>query len=94
MRPQFVTSPKGRVNVNEVLFDGGDNPGHSLALGTWGSTKMASWNGPGDKGIGYPQSRGLPQWFVVPDLYAKAILACHKDLSAKKRQFAETFLGY
>ena len=79
--PKLISSPKGKVEVIEVLYDGADDPAYSLALIKWeGQTKLgirwniaeAEWddakqqNGQAEC-IGNPQSRGHSTWFVLPD---------------------------
>lgn len=44
--PKLISSPKGKVEVIEVLYDGADDPAYSLALIKWeGQTKLGiRWN--------------------------------------------------
>lgn len=44
--PKLISSPKGKVEVIEVLYDGADDPAYSLALIKWeGRTKIGiRWN--------------------------------------------------
>lgn len=79
--PKFINSPKGVVEVVEVIYDGKDDPAYSLAIIKWENTyklgirwniAYSEWddyrkqNGQ-DECIGNPQSRGIPTWFVLPD---------------------------
>jgi hypothetical protein len=68
--PHTVVSPKNRVASVDILYD--DGPG------SWSVARLEydhvpdrvgmRWNGNEDEaGIGNPQSRGRPTWFVVPD---------------------------
>jgi len=74
--PRTVLSPKSSVRNLSVVFDGGPwddaNPrwsGWSLATLEWdGSPAVgARWNGTIGEGVGNPQSRGLPTWFILPE---------------------------
>ena len=71
--PKTVTSPRTRWTLIEVLDDHG--PGDaSFAVGSWTSdgdpphkVLAMRWNGDAeDEGVGHPQSRGLPTWFIIP----------------------------
>ncbi len=66
--PNKVDSPRGRWRTIEVLRTTGDG-GDALAVGMWdGDPRLAMrWNGSGEEsGVGSPQSRGLPTWFILP----------------------------
>jgi hypothetical protein len=67
--PRTVLSPKNRVGSVDILYDGG--PGHwSVARLEYDGEERVGmrWNGEEDAaGIGNPQSRGKPTWFVVPN---------------------------
>ncbi len=71
-----VVSPKKHWSLIAVLEDKG--PGDcALALGRWDNEPCLAmrWNGDNDdNSVGNPQSRGLPNWFVVPSSYVEAIL--------------------
>ncbi|MGH2523305.1 MAG: hypothetical protein ACRDH2_12445 [Anaerolineales bacterium] len=77
--PTTVVSPKNRVRNVTVLHDEG--PGKwSVALLEWedkeGRKEVLAlrWNGSDEKdGIGNPQSRGKPTWFIVPDALAEFV---------------------
>ncbi|MEA3034981.1 MAG: hypothetical protein QOH04_740 [Sphingomonadales bacterium] len=67
--PKKVDSPRGRWRLIEVLWDGGPDE-DSLAIGMWdnGPALAMRWNGSAkEAGVGHPQSRGLPTWFILPD---------------------------
>lgn len=79
--PKFINTPKGLVEVVEVIYDGKDDPAYSLAIIKWdGNYKLGiRWNiaysewgdfrkqNGQDECIGNPQSRGISTWFVLPD---------------------------
>ncbi len=80
-RPQLINSPKGKVDVVKILFDGETDSAYSLAIIKWeGVLKLGiRWNiAEGEwedakkqqgmaECIGNPQSRGHSTWFVLPD---------------------------
>ncbi|SRR6266536_2837883 len=74
--PQTVTSPKNLVSDVEVIYDSGPRE-DSWAVATlrWDKRPAVGirWNGAPGSGVGSPQSRGLPTWFVVPDELADLV---------------------
>lgn len=75
--PESVDSPRGRWRLMKVLWNSGDG-GAALALGLWdGEPCLAMrWNGQSrTSGVGSPQSRGLPTWFILPNEFKDAILS-------------------
>jgi len=67
--PTTVVSPKASWELKSVIHNTGQG-GWSAAEGEWdGSPCLAvRWNGSDtDEGVGNPQSRGYPTWFVIPD---------------------------
>jgi hypothetical protein len=69
--PSTVLSPKGSIEDLQIIYNGGEHS-WSLARMTWDGTPVIGmrWNGgltEGRIGIGNPQSRGYPTWFVVPN---------------------------
>lgn len=68
--PQVVKSPKSRIQGKiTVLRDGGPYD-WSLAKFKWDGKESLGirWNGGDeDNGLGNPQSRGLPTWFILPE---------------------------
>jgi hypothetical protein len=74
--PQTVHSPKSRLSDLEILYDAG--PGEwAIARFHWDHKPAVGirWNGEeGEEGVGNPQSRGLPTWFVVPRELEGAVL--------------------
>lgn len=80
--PKTVDSPRANWKLIEVLRNGdingrGDNDA-ALAIGEWDGERVFAvrWNGTNKeaRGVGSPQSRGLPTWFIVPWWMNKAIL--------------------
>lgn len=73
--PSEVTSPHARLKQITPIKDTGEGEGGwSAALLEWDSRPRVGlrWNGGGDDKPhpGNPQSRGLPTWFVVPEVIA------------------------
>jgi hypothetical protein len=67
--PQTVVTPRNRIRSVDVLYNSGPGPGSwSAALLEFdGEQRVAlRWNGGEGTGMGNPQSRGKPTWFVVP----------------------------
>lgn len=69
--PRLVKSPKGRIERLDVIHDAGEGE-FAVATMLWdGKPAMGvRWNG-GDRGenfqgLGNPQSRGIPTWFILP----------------------------
>jgi hypothetical protein len=75
--PQTVRSPRNRVGDVDVLYNSSQQGGWSVArLEYDGHADQIGirWNGnEGEAGIGNPQSRGMPTWFVVPQELAAAV---------------------
>lgn len=68
IEPKAVVTPKNRVGSVNVIYNGGPG-GWSMALLEFDGKEAVGirWNGSEDtSGIGNPQSRGRPTWFVVP----------------------------
>jgi hypothetical protein len=88
--PQMVISPKASVEEGsvKVVYDGKewqqDDPwaGWSVAELVWDGAPAVGirWNGDG-RGVGNPQSRGVPTWFILPDELAPVVL---KHVQAQK----------
>ena len=89
--PELVLSPKGRVKDLKVIYDGGENS-WSLAQMIWDEYKAVGirWNGGSEDkrfpGIGNPQSRGVPTWFILPEEVADTVRVLVKRL---KKGFVE-----
>ncbi len=75
VNPESVLSPRNRVRSVDVLYNAG--PGRwSVALLDFdgGECVGIRWNGSEDEsGIGNPQSRARPTWFVVPEELAAVV---------------------
>jgi hypothetical protein len=84
IEPHNVLSPRSVVGAVDVIYNGGP--------GSWSVARLEyagvqdrigiRWNG-SDKetGIGNPQSRGMPTWFVVPDELSPLIREMAEQLS-------------
>ena len=72
--PDMVISPHGRLKNLKVIYDGGEE-GWSLAEMKWDGKDALGirWNGGPQTGVGNPQSRGIPTWFILPDAVATLI---------------------
>ena len=77
--PRMVQSPKGRVKNLKLLADFGEGQ-YAVAEMLWDDQPAVGvrWNG-GDsaaifQGLGNPQSRGIPTWFILPEPLAKLVL--------------------
>ena len=86
VKPDLVTSPKGRISDLEVIYDGGEGS-WSLARMKWDGEESVGlrWNGGSDDHIGNPQSRGVPTWFILPDEIARVvidIIRLHNEISS------------
>lgn len=80
IKPEMVVSPKGKISDLKVVFDGGEKSWALSELKWEGKQVMAlRWNGGSEDqrfpGIGNPQSRGVPTWFILPDEVGKAVLS-------------------
>lgn len=73
--PDMVVSPKNKITNVDVLIDNGEDS-WSLAEVVWeGRVNIGiRWNGSSKQGvdqrfngIGNPQSRGVPTWFILPE---------------------------
>lgn len=96
--PRTVIAPRSRITSVEVLYDGGKG-GWSVARLEFDGKECLGmrWNG-GDEepGIGNPQSRGRPTWFVVPNEFADIVRdeveklgnSRHAELLAAYREMA------
>ena len=75
--PITVVSPRNRLRSVDVLYD--SDPGRggwSVALLDFDGDECIGirWNGSQDEpGIGNPQSRARPTWFVVPEELAAVV---------------------
>jgi hypothetical protein len=81
--PKTVDSPRANWKLIEVLRNGkknnkGDDDA-ALAIGEWDGERVFAmrWNGSSKetRGVGNPQSRGLPTWFILPYWMNETVLA-------------------
>lgn len=98
--PTTVLSPRANWSLIEVIRNEGEGDA-SLAVGTWTESDGTSrrrlamrWNGNEgeDHGVGNPQSRGLPTWFILPEWTHEAFLSS-AVIPADKRALVAALLG-
>jgi hypothetical protein len=83
--PELVLSPKGRLKELKVVYNGGKSS-WSLARMLWDGKKAVGirWNGGSEDkcfpGIGNPQSRGVPTWFILPEEVEDVVLELVKTM--------------
>ena len=80
--PSIVDSPRKKWRLIKVLYNA-KSSGWSVAQGEWEGDPAIGirWNGSDeDGGVGNPQSRGNPTWFIVPDAFKQAVLSVVEDL--------------
>ena len=107
--PQTVLTPRDRVRAVHVLYNSGPQNGWSwsVALLDFDGEEHVGirWNGSdSEPGIGNPQSRGRPTWFVLPEPLATAVreqaeeladsqegglLASYREMAADREREAE-----
>jgi hypothetical protein len=85
MEPTQVTAPRALVRSVDVLYNTGPG-GWSVARLEWEDHEVLGvrWNGEEGPGIGNPQSRGVPTWFVVPDELRASILDRVEELTLQQ----------
>jgi hypothetical protein len=86
VEPASVLSPKSSVRSVDVIYTtkNGGYGGWSVARIGWENTESVGirWNGSDDTpGIGSPQSRGNPTWFILPEELHDVVLAKVEDLA-------------
>lgn len=96
--PETVVAPRNRLTSVEILYNGGPGGWSVARLDYDGEERIGiRWNGAeGKGGIGNPQSRGRPTWFVVPKELADVIgeeveklgNSAHAELLAAYREMA------
>jgi hypothetical protein len=106
--PTTVVSPRNRLRSVDVLYNSGPGPASwSAALLDFDGNECVGirWNGSDDEpGVGNPQSRAKPTWFVVPEELAAVVreqveqlansqegglLAGYRDMANDKEREAE-----
>jgi hypothetical protein len=75
VNPETVVSPRNRIRSVDVLYDDGAGSWSVALLDYDGRERLGiRWNGEnGESGIGNPQSRARPTWFVLPDELAAVV---------------------
>ncbi|EOJ8667008.1 hypothetical protein AB7250_07650 [Providencia stuartii] len=82
INPKDVLSPKGQVEILDIIFDSG-RWGASVALLNYRDSIGDEfeecigmrWNGSlKDNNKGTPLSRGYPIWFIIPDVFKDVII--------------------
>ena len=105
--PETVLSPKSRVGSVDIIYSSGSG-GWSVARLEYDGVEDRigiRWNGSEDStGIGNPQSRGKPTWFVVPQEFSalvreqaeqlnysqeRGLLAGYREMAADQQREAE-----
>lgn len=84
--PCTVISPKKRIEALRIVYDSGPTEGSwAVAEFIWDSKERVGirWNGePDDGGVGTPQARGVPTWFVLPIELAPSVLHRARELAS------------
>lgn len=77
--PQDVISPRYRMELRDVLIDGGEERACSYALLFWTEEDKYSigvrWNGDAEKPNGTPNISGYACWLVLDEMLWPAVLA-------------------
>ena len=84
--PQTVVSPRRTVRSVDVLYNGGPGEWSVALLFYWSGEEKVGvrWNGEDGPGMGHPQSRAIPTWFVVPDELADVVWERAEQLSNRR----------
>jgi hypothetical protein len=84
--PCTVISPKKRIEDLRIVYDSGPTEvSWAVAEFIWDSKERVGirWNGePDDDGVGTPQARGVPTWFVLPVELAPQVLHRARELAS------------
>jgi len=69
VKPATVLSPRDSIEELQVLYDAGAGRWAAASMKWDGVDRLGlRWNGSdGQLGVGSPQSRGHPTWFIVPE---------------------------
>jgi hypothetical protein len=84
IEPHTVVAPKNTVRSVDVLYTSADRSWSVARLSYWNGEENIGirWNGEEDHpGVGHPQSRGRPVWFVIPQEMADTIRARAEELN-------------
>ncbi len=92
--PEQVHSPRRCWTLVAVVYDE-EEGGAAAAIGRWDGEPVLvmRWNGSEGNPIGNPQSRGLPTWFVVPDVFHDALLNTILKSRPEKRAIVQDFFS-
>ena len=73
--PETVKAPRRLVSIVDVLHNTGKD-GWSVARVHYGGEPRLGirWNGGKKSGLGTPQSRGTPTWFLLPREFEQTVL--------------------
>ena len=84
--PQTVVSPRRTVRSVAVLYNGGPGKWSVALLSYWSGEEKVGirWNGEEGSGMGHPQSRANPTWFVVPDELADVVRERAEQLHSRQ----------
>jgi hypothetical protein len=82
VEPATVVAPRTSVRSVDVLYNT-KSGGWSVARLNWeGEERLGiRWNGTEGPGVGNPQSRAVPTWFVLPDELTAVVLQRVEELS-------------
>jgi hypothetical protein len=82
--PQTVSSPRNRIGSVDIIYSSGPG-GWSVARLEYDGVPDRigiRWNGSEEQaGMGNPQSRGKPTWFVVPEEFSTLVREQAEQLS-------------
>jgi hypothetical protein len=84
--PYTVVSPKTRIKDIEIVYDSGPIEGSwAVAKFIWDKEERVGvrWNGEPTGGVGTPQARGVPTWFVLPGELAQPVLDYVRKLASR-----------
>lgn len=83
--PAEVVAPRAHITAVHVIYNGGPNS-FSVAELLWDQQPGIGmrWNGDDAQGLGNPQSRGKPTWFLVPEPFSAWIRDRAERLTAEQ----------
>jgi len=82
VEPARVVAPRSSIRAVDVLYNTGPG-GWAVARLNWENEERLGirWNGAEGPGVGNPQSRAVPTWFVLPDELTAVVLQRVEELS-------------
>ncbi len=82
VEPARVVAPRSSIRSVDVLYNTGPG-GWAVARLNWENQERLGirWNGAEGPGVGNPQSRAVPTWFVLPDELTTVVLQRVEELS-------------